>query len=125
MRVFTQLDNTVLRRLLALPFLETKEVRTIYSDEGIFDVHPKLRKWCIKDAEPETVELGGRTFTVDRSTVEFKEAWQIPLPNVTDHKVVTRYRVNATTNFIVEQSDHFCAYFDNNDYPAILTFLAI
>lgn len=104
--------------------MDTQEVRTLYSDEGIFEVHPKLRKWHVFDAEPETVESGGRVFTVDRSTVELREVWQIPLPNYTDHKWVTRYKVNESTFFVVEQSAHFCAYFTNNDYTSILAFLA-
>jgi hypothetical protein len=122
MRVFTLLENHVLQRILGMPS-ESKEVRTIYSDEGIFEVDPKLRKWCVHDVDPETVEVGGRTFTVDRSTVEFKEVWQIPMPNYTDHKLVTRYAVNSTTTLVIEQSAHFCAYFTNNDFPAILDFL--
>jgi len=123
MRVFTHLENNVLQRILGLTPTESKEVRTIYSDEGIFEVDPKLRKWCVTDAEPETVEFDGRTFTVDRSTVDWKEVWQIPMPNYTDHKVVTRYAVNPTTSLVIEQSTHFCAYFTHDDYPAILAFL--
>lgn len=124
MRVFTHLENNVLQRILGMTPTESKEVRTIYSDEGIFEVDPKLRKWCVTDVETETVEVGGRTFIVDRSTVDLKEVWQIPLPNYTDHKQVTRYAVNSTTSLVIEQSAHFCAYFTRDDYPAILSFLS-
>lgn len=125
MRVFTHLDCDTLARIFKLTPLETREVRTIYSDEGIFEVDTKVRKWCITDVDPEIVHVGDRTFEVDRSTVDLKEVWQIPLPNVTDHKRVTTYRVNSTTNLVVEQSEHFNAYFTHNDFPALLAFLAV
>ena len=111
MRIYTELTDAQIERILRSPPVSSESLTTIYSDDGIYEIRNKIHKVCIQDAPCETVILRGRTLRVDPSIRVLQERWQIPLPHDADIATVSTYDVAPRVRLIFEQNSRTSYYF--------------